>query len=393
MANRSHRPLRCLCAVLLGACLQAPAPCAPAETGTYRMRRHVITDQRGFERPMPALSLLLPLDWQFQGQVQYSQTIGCHADLVQVLFQARSGDGRLQLELFPNHHWQWSTDPNLVQMLQANARQAAAFGRRECAIAPPLGAAAYLRQQVVPQARPGARILGEEPLPELIRTISAQVQEQQRRYARQGLQVRAQVDAARVRLATTRQGADMEEWIAGVTVAAAMPAPTFDPRTGRMGQAQSVQCAAFLVFGMSAPRGELAGHERLFNLILGTVQADPQWEGRVLQVIASMNAADSKGAMDRSAIARATGKTIAEGTRKGFEERGKATDRAFAQFDEYIRGVQTYRNPATGEKVQLSNQYGHAWANGSDEYVLSDQAGFNPNSALRGNWTELQPVK
>lgn len=377
------------------AAARIPPPAAPAPAagpGIYRMRPHVVIDQRGFEKPMPALRLLLPADWQFQGRVEYSQTIGCHADLVQVVFQARSADGRLQLELFPNHHWQWATDPNLVQMLQANARQAAAYGRHECDIARPLGAADYLRQQVLPKARPGAQVLETEPLPDLARNMNAQVQEQQRLAARQGLQVRAQVDAARVRVAYSRQGADVEEWLACVTVAASVPAPTFNRTTGRMGQTLSTQCAAFLVFGMSAPRGELAGHERLFDMILATVRADPEWEGRVLQAIGNLNAADSKGAMDRAAIARQTGQAIAESSKKGFEERSRRQDRSFAQFDEYIRGVQTYRNPATGEQVQLSNQYGRAWCNGNDEYVLSDQPGFNPNQALRGNWTELQPV-
>lgn len=207
------------CGILLCAALQSAAP-APGP-GVYRLKRHVVMDQRGFERPMPALSLLLPPDWQFQGQVEDSPTVGCHADLVQVVFRAQSGDGRQRLELFPNHHWQWAADPGMGQMMQANARQAAAFGRRECDIAPPLRAADYLRQQVLPEARPGAQVLGAEPLPDLARALNAQAQEQ----------------------------------------------------------------------------------------------------------------------------------------------------------------------------VQLDNQYGHAWTNGLGDYVLSDHAGFNPNAALKGNWTELQPVK
>ena len=160
-----------------------------------------------------------------------------------------------------------------------------------------------------------------------------------------------------------------------------------------MGQTLSYQCGATLVFGMSAPRGELAGRERFFNMLLSTVQVNPDWERRVAQVIANLNAQDSKGAMDRAAINRQAGQAISGMIKQGYEERSKRMDRSFAQFDNYIRGVQDYRDPRSGQVVQLSNQYGHAWSNGSGEYVLSDQAGFNPNSALKGNWTELQPVK
>lgn len=44
--------------------------------------------------------------------------------------------------------------------------------------------------------------------------------------------------------------------------------------------------------------------------------------------------------------------------------------------------------------MELSNEYGRAWANGQNEYILSDSATFNPNVALQsGSWTELEPVK
>jgi len=55
--------------------------------------------------------------------------------------------------------------------------------------------------------------------------------------------------------------------------------------------------------------------------------------------------------------------------------------------------VQTYRDPSTGRTFELSNQYGHAWLNGANQYVMSDDPNFNPNSALSGSWNELQPVQ
>jgi len=65
------------------------------------------------------------------------------------------------------------------------------------------------------------------------------------------------------------------------------------------------------------------------------------------------------------------------------------------QYSQYMRGVETYQNPSTGETVDLDNNYGHAWVNNRGEYMLSDQAGFDPN-AVPGktqNWTQLQHVK
>jgi hypothetical protein len=43
--------------------------------------------------------------------------------------------------------------------------------------------------------------------------------------------------------------------------------------------------------------------------------------------------------------------------------------------------------------MELSNQYGHAWLNGANQYVMSDDPNFNPNANLSGNWTQLQAVQ
>jgi hypothetical protein len=58
-----------------------------------------------------------------------------------------------------------------------------------------------------------------------------------------------------------------------------------------------------------------------------------------------------------------------------------------------IRGVQTFRDPGSGRTVELSNMYDHAWANGADQYIVTDDPNFNPNGHVNGNWGELQLVR
>lgn len=91
----------------------------------HRMKLVRIVDERGFERPMTALTLLVPVDWQVQGGVQYGQGAGCHANLVRLTFHAESPDGRLAFELFPGNTWQWTDDPNMRNMMQASNQQQA----------------------------------------------------------------------------------------------------------------------------------------------------------------------------------------------------------------------------------------------------------------------------
>ena len=54
-----------------------------------------------------------------------------------------------------------------------------------------------------------------------------------------------------------------------------------------------------------------------------------------------------------------------------------------------------YKDPATGQNVQLSNQYSHAWASttgNTNGYILTDSATYNPNGqAGSASWTRMQP--
>jgi hypothetical protein len=367
----------------------ATRPAAGSGANYYRMKPASVVDEHGFEQPMRALGLLIPADWQFQGNVQYSRSFGCPADLAQVAFRASSPDGRIGLEMFPATHWQWSDDPNSVQMLQASNRQMASFGGKGCDVDPPLSAADFLRRVIVPHYRANAQVGASEPLPEMARQVSDRAREQEAAAARMGMQVRMRADVARVRI----EYQNSEEWLTAVTFASGVPGPSFNIRTGQMGQTLYYSCGAYVLFGMRAPRGQLASMERFFNMVLSTVHMDPAWENRVGQVILKMQADNSRAAQQRSAIIAQNGRDINDMIVHGYEERSRIHDSAVAQFDQYIRGVQTFQNPVTGEKVELSNEYGRAWANGTGEYVLSDSAGFNPNAVLQGRWTELQPSK
>jgi hypothetical protein len=277
-------------------------------------------------------------------------------------------------------------------MLQANNQQMARFGAQGCPVMPVMPAAEYLRREILPKARAGARVLGAEPMPDLVQEVQRKVREQEQLAAQMGLRVSMRWDVARLRIAYQLNGREMEEWLAAVTFAAGIPAPTFNIRTGRTGQAMSYSCGAAYLFGMRAPQGQLQGMERFFMMMLSTVQEEPEWQNRVTQVIAKMSADNSNAAMKSSQIIAQAGRQQSEIINRGYQERSKIQDSTAKQFDQYIRGVQSYRNPNTGETVELSNQYAHAWASGND-YLLTDSANFNPNTALRGNWTELTPVK
>jgi hypothetical protein len=367
---------------------------APASGGNfYRMKRVRIVDEHGFERPMTALTLLLPTDWQFQGAAQYAQSIGCHANLVRLVFRGSSPDGKLAIEMLPGNAWEWADDLNTVRMIQMSNQQMAQFGRRACDLMPPMTAEDYLRRSVLPGLRRDARLIGMEPMPDIAQQVDEEAHQLQQTAARQGMQVRIRAGVARARLSYSREGQAAEEWLTAMTFSGAVAGPAFNMATGGVAQTYFYTCGGDHIFALRAPQGQLDAQEKFFRMVLSTIRVDPQWQARVTQAIAGLHATDSKGAADRSAIIAQNGRDISKIIHDTYDNSTKAHDRAMEGWSQYMRGVQTYRNPNTGDTVELSNQYGHAWAGPNNEYIVTDSANFDPNVTLRGNWTRLEAAR
>ena len=148
-----------------------------------------------------------------------------------------------------------------------------------------------------------------------------------------------------------------------------------------------------MIFGLRAPQGELNAKEKFFNMVLSTVRVDPQWQARVNQVLGNISAAETKGAADRSRIIAQNGRDISNIINQTYENTSKSHDRAMEGWSQYMRGVETYRNPSTGDTVDLDNKYGNAWAGPNGQYILSDQSGFDPNTLNLGSWTRMEQVR
>ena len=204
------------------------------------------------------------------------------------------------------------------------------------------------------------------------------------------MRLRADQARARIQLASGRTSA--EEWITAVVITRTTAMPSMNPATGQMVQTATHQSSAESLYGLRAPPGELPAHEKLFRAVLSTVRVDPVWQARVSQVQMNMAASNIQAARDRSRIIAQSAEDTRRTLREGYESRQKSEDRNAERWSDAMRGLQTYRNPSTGEDVKLDNSYAHAWASGNGEYVLSDAPGINPGQVLKGNWTELQPV-
>lgn len=91
-------------------------------------------------------------------------------------------------------------------------------------------------------------------------------------------------------------------------------------------------------------------------------------------------------------IARADSEMRAD-QQQAWEQRQQAQDRIAQNISDYVRGVERFNDPFTGQEVELPSGYGYAWANNLGEYVVTSSPGYNPNIGSNLHWEPLPVVK
>jgi len=335
------------------------------------------------EQLSPAIEMLIPAAWAFTGGVNmYGGKTGCFSESFSVLWEAKGEDGVTKLQGVPNYAWQYSDDPQELQKLTDPNRRThngnTTGGNDLCPVSKPLNAEQYFRQIVLNDLKPQMTVVSIEPFPDLEQFVRQ----------RNGLPPSdggnggARVDAIRIRLEFQKDDKPMELWYAVVLVT----------QTYRVGRGSLYDMHAVGQMALGAPKGKLDADDKLFKVVMSSVQPTPRYTAFTNKWIASyyQTQAKKEAAMDK--IQADLDNFITQTYLHMSANAQRVSDQGFRAADQNIRDVQTFRDPSTGRTFELSNQYGHAWLNGANEYVMSDDPNFNPNSQLSGSWNQLQPV-
>jgi hypothetical protein len=361
---------------------RSTAKASDGAPGSYlRLKRVQVTDPGAANvyAAMPAIDLLIPSAWQFKGTVSFGGGKGgCFSDLMAVSWEATSPDGSLAFQGAPNYSWQYTNDPTELKKLTDPNRRQLGAGGKPCPLAQPMKAEDYFRQTVVPALPSDSTVIKIEAFPELNQMVRQQL----------GLPSAdsgngpVRTEAIRARVESQKDGKAVESW-----VTLALTTHAF-----QVGRGLFWDCHAIDVMALRAPKGKLDANDKLFKVMVSSVRPEPKWQATSNSIIAKFYEAEAqKEAQQDQMIAdfqRKVIQTINETTANA--QRGSQKS-AFGE-SQIIRGVQTFRDPATGNTMELSSQYDHAWLNGSNEYVMSDDPNFNPNSQLSGSWNQLQVV-
>ncbi|WP_375203107.1 hypothetical protein [Hyphococcus sp.] len=348
----------------------AAAP-KPLPAGAHRVKRVEIVDRNGFEKPMPAMTMMIPVDWQGQGGIVWGHNQACGGSGYTPNYAATSPDGRSGVQIIPSFTWVWN---NFSGPQQSGGCPFVQIG----------GVQQYL-QYLVSQTRPGAQIIDFRPRADLAEPYK---QMNSNMPMGGGSEMRSWVEAGEALISSNVNGADTRETIAAIVY---INYSIMRDTTGMSGDMEIVSGSAMPAYAMRAPSGQL--DFTFAEMVRKTIRVAPEWGQRIARHNAKISQTNIKGARDRSQIIAQTGNEILDMQMETWRNQNASSDRIQRESSEAIRGVETYNDPYNGGTVELDNTYDNAWQLNDGSYVLTDDAMFEPYRDLGMDGQRLEAVQ
>jgi hypothetical protein len=329
---------------------------------------------------MPVLDMLIPSTWDLKSNVFFNTTSGCISDSFSVAWGAKSADESIVFQNEPDSSWQYADDPAALRNLtDPNRRQINGQGK-PCPVKKPMKAEDYFRQSVLHELPSGTVVISVDPFPELNQIARKQLGLPPDDAGKGG---GTQTDAIRARAKFQKDGQAMEVWVALVVVT----------RVFRQGRGAFYDCHVIDNMALRTPEGQLDANDKLFKVMISSIRPEQKWQDYTNKYLTWRYGIEAKKLATIDAIWANFQNQVAQTLTEETANQQRGSLNAAYGVSQGIRGVQTFRDPTTGNTMELSNMYDHAWLNGSDEYIMSEDPNFNPNGQLSGDWNELQAVR
>ncbi|MCK9489987.1 MAG: hypothetical protein M0Q42_11485 [Xanthomonadales bacterium] len=331
-----------------------------------QLQRFEIVDSAGFGQAMPALHINLPAGWRKQAKVEWDSSALCFWYGPQVHLEATSADGLHGITVLPTMAWQIASMP--VDQFDP------------CPTAPMATVRDYLDYLVL-HTRPGAQILSYRDRPDLSRPNA--------QFPRH---------AGEVLLAYTLQGHPMREsLVAAITLTRLAPG--------------GYLVNADLAMALRAPDGLL--DFAIAEQVRSSMTYTEQWQQHYMQWVQRQSQEAQRLAqtaiqawherrMNQINLAGMTARhnirmdTIAEIGRINtgiVNNRAASNERSHTAFIDAIQEVQPWHDPASGQQVELSMHYRHAWQLNDGRQFLTNDPDFEPGRDLGIAGHQLQPMR
>ncbi len=307
-----------------------------------------------------AISFLIPEGWKSDGGVTWFPNHSILANLLLTITDPATGG---QIQTLPIQNFTWIDNP--VMPMQVGSNYLGNIVHQPIRDIPE-----FIRAMYVPEALPhlrGAQQVSAEPLPAVAQQIV------------QNYGGMSQAVAAKVRYAYQRSGVP---WTEDVFVALVFT-------NGPGSCIWSVNTA----YAFRAPAADFDRLAPLMSTSVASARLSLDWFAGYAHVQQLFMNRMRQGIQDAAAISRTITQNSEE-IRKMYSDayrtRCESQDRISRGFSEAIRGVNTYQNPFEDRAIELPSGYTDVWVNAQGQYLLSSQAGFDPNVGSTVEWQRME---
>lgn len=347
----------------------APSSSAPAKSASAPLRlRKIEVNDPGIG--CTAFSMLVPDGWKHEGGVVWQHQ---YSNLASAKFRVSDPKSSAALEVFPVIPACWDESGGIVAASQGQNYMG------NLVYPPPRDAREYTERYFVPVCRANARglkIVGQTPLPDVVREVEKNVQE---------AGVQKTVSAGKVRLEYEENGKSITEDVYLTIVRARSPM-----------MPSMVVWTLEHQYSFRAEKERIDAQAPLLQAMVASVRVDLQWYAGYAQVVQLWQQGQMQSIRDAGELSRRISQNndeVLASMRSSWQARQASQDRMAREFSESIRGVETYHQPFEEREIQLPGGYRDVWTNRAGDYVFSNDAGFDPNVGATQGWQRLEPVK
>ncbi len=309
------------------------------------LTEHTLLDTEGFRAPLPAMRLMLPDGWSFDGEVRWVEEYEAPANMLQWSFTCREDASSLRFCKYPRFLWQQRA----------------------------MNSAEYLEQRLLPQVLTEVgemQIVERVQMPGLAKAIQSN--------AASASEIEVHVDASRLRVTYAISEQRYEEWYFATLQRLESPALM-----------QTAYCIERL-HSFRAPAGELDAYESLVSTLIASVRLELRWEAAVGRIVRSMKQAKTKDPAERARFAEEALEEISRIPKDKWQLQREGSDRRHLRVCQALVGVESWADPSSGKVFSLSVGSKSAWRSPIGEVMSSQDPNFDASALFEGSWTRLR---
>jgi hypothetical protein len=350
-----------------------------------------VMDKVGFSQPVEAVSLLIPKNWNYDGNIMWVQP-GAPCAGNNMSIKASSPDGKFIFEMLPNLIWGFAPGQSQSNQMQGN----------NCSYGEPMDAETYFKNVFARNELGNPEVISLKANPDGLKAMQ-EVNEKGRRelmgygYASQ-MNFYPSAIYAQVKWSNGTEGIIL----CGVNIFEAIMPNNYN---GTSSKVYTTSASNRIVFRYPASESDKAAN--MLSLIMASVRTNTAWKTTVdnywLGVRQKSHVAhigtikmidDNTREIGNRAIAKGQQNlNNMDANMRSWEASQQSSDRIYTNFVKAIREVETYRDE-TG-KIELSSGYNHAWSRSDGgSFIMSDNPNFDPSSVFQDQrWKEMKKVK